>query len=152
MGEIAVSHSDPNVHKTFLIFLYYRSLPSLQSGFFSIPNGLWNLLGRKSSLVLPPLYPPPPLFMVINYEERGATKWDNCRSEAFCARPPPSQGKTVYAPLLRVETFCALSSMVKLQSPVLKLHQKLDVPSPPPPPPLQDGQNFIQPPSPFLYG
>ena len=36
--------------------------------------------------------------LVINYGEWGATKWENRRSETFCATPS-SQGKTFHAPL-----------------------------------------------------
>ena len=35
--------------------------------------------------------------LVINYRE-GATKWENCGSETFCATPPPQDRVKLFAP------------------------------------------------------
>ena len=35
---------------------------------------------------------------VINYWEGGATKWENRRSETFCAPAPSRQGETFHPP------------------------------------------------------
>ena len=38
--------------------------------------------------------------LVINYGERGATKWENSGSETFCT-PTSRQGKTFHSPPLK---------------------------------------------------
>ena len=87
---------------------------------------------------------PEPFSACINYGEGGggATKWEYCGSETFCAAPPPPP------PQVRVKlvTPPPPSLWLKLQAPMLKPPQNFLCP------PFRMAKTFSAPPPPFFVG